>query len=88
MTTTTTLTTTTTITTLTAQLTASLRKPTRRTLALIDKALSYLTPFESSQARTASATERSELLSLLNTHRMVLSPYLDPDLIETHLRSF
>lgn len=78
-------TTTTTITTLTAQLTASLRRPTRQTLSLIDKALSYLTPFESAQARTTSAAERSELLSLLNAHRMLLAPYLDTDLIARNL---
>lgn len=76
---------TTTINTLTAQLTASLRKPTRRTLTLIDKALSYLTPFESTQARTASAAERAELLSLLNAHRMVLAPYLNTELIARNL---
>ena len=71
---------------LTSQLTKSLRKPTARTLTLINKALSHLTPFESAGARTASASERTELLDLLTAHRLTLSPYLDLDSIETHLR--
>ena len=70
---------------LTAELTRSLRRPPRKTLSLINKALSYLTPFESAQARTASASERDDLLLLLNTHRLVLSPYMDLDRIESHL---
>ena len=70
---------------LTYELSESLRKPTRRTLSLINKALSYLTPFESGQAKVASTTERADLLILLNTHRMVLCPYADLDRIESHL---
>lgn len=74
---------TTAITTLTAQLTISLRRPTRRTLTLIEKA--YLSPFESQLARTASAAERHDLLELLYAHRMVLAPYLDTDSIARNL---
>ena len=77
--------TTTTITALTGQLTVSLRRPTRKTLSLIDKALAYLTPFESARAQTTSPTERQELLELLNAHRMVLSPYIDTDLVAWNL---
>ncbi|MDE5872229.1 MAG: hypothetical protein K2H22_09850, partial [Muribaculaceae bacterium] len=36
-----------TLSTLTSELSASLRRPGRKTLSLINKALSYLTPFES-----------------------------------------
>ncbi len=71
---------------LSSELTASLRKPSRRTLALIDKALSYLTPFESPKASVTSASEKKDLLDLLNIHRMVLLPYLDTDRIERNLR--
>ena len=71
---------------LTADLSRSLRRPGRRTLALIDRALSYLTPFESPLARTASGAERRDLLTLLTIHRTVLSPYLDTDRIESNLR--
>lgn len=71
---------------LTADLTRSLRRPTRRTLTLIDKALAYLTPFESSKASVTSPAERHDLLDLLTTHRMVLAPYIDADRIESHLR--
>ena len=71
---------------LSAQLTESLRKPGRKTLSLINKALSYLTPFESPKATVASPTERRDLLALLDSHRMVLTPYLDVDLIECNLR--
>lgn len=70
---------------LTAELTRSLRRPTRKTLSLINKALSYLTPFEQPEARTASPSERRDLLELLNTHRMILCPYMDLDRIESHL---
>ncbi|MBD5420945.1 MAG: hypothetical protein HDR47_06915 [Bacteroides sp.] len=70
---------------LTAELTRSLRRPTRKTLSLINKALSYLTPFEHPEARTASPVERADLLHLLNTHRLILSPYMDLDRIESHL---
>ena len=70
---------------LTAELTRSLRRPTRKTLSLINKALSYLTPFESPQATTTSRAERADLLNLLNTHRLILSPYMDLDRIESHL---
>ncbi len=71
---------------LTAQLTRSLRRPTTRTLTLIEKALNLLTPFESAMARTASQAERQALLDLLTTHRMVLTPYLDAERVESHLR--
>lgn len=71
---------------LTADLSRSLRHPGRRTLALIDSALSYLTPFESPLARTASGAERRDLLTLLRVHRPVLRPYLDTDRIERNLR--
>ena len=71
---------------LTAELTRSLRRPTRKTLSLINKALSYLTPFESAQATTTSRTERAELLAMISTHRWTLCPYLDLDRIESNLR--
>ena len=71
---------------LTSQLTASLKHPGRKTLTLIDRALAYLTPFESSRATVTSTAERTDLLQLLNVHRMILSPYIDTDRIETHLR--
>ena len=71
---------------LTYELSESLRKPTRGTLSLINKALSYLTPFESGQAKVASTAERADLLTLLNTQRMVLYPYADLDRIESHLQ--
>ena len=75
-----------TIESLTYELTKSLRRPTSRTLSLIEKALNYLSPFESAEATAASPTERQDLLELLNTHRMILCPYMDLDRIETHLR--
>ncbi len=59
---------------LSADLSASLRRPSSRTLRLLDRALSYLTPFESPLARTASPSERQDLLALLATHRAPLSP--------------
>ena len=71
---------------LTTQLSASLRKPGRRTLSLIDKALSYLTPFESPKASITSLEEKRDLLELLNVHRLYLSPYIDTDKIERNLR--
>ncbi len=71
---------------LTAQLSHSLKRPNRRTLSLIDKALSYLTPFESPRAQAASSSEKQDLLSLLAAHRMVLTPYIDTDRIEFNLR--
>ncbi len=71
---------------LSADLSASLRRPSSRTLRLLDRALSYLTPFESPLARTASPSERRDLLALLATHRAPLSPYLDLDRIERNLR--
>ncbi len=67
------------------ELSASLRKPSSRTLRLIDKALSYLLPFESPKADAASQSERQDLLTLLLTHRDILSPYLNPDRIKTNL---
>lgn len=72
---------------LTSQLSTSLRKPTSKTLSLINKALSYLTLFESAQTRTTSAAERTELLDMITTHRWTLSPYIDLDRIESNLRS-
>ncbi len=86
MTTTKTMTTMTTISELSEQLTRSLRRPSRRTLTLLDRALSYLTPFESPLAKTASPSERRDLLALLRAHRLPLSPYLDIDRVETNLR--
>ena len=71
---------------LTADLSRSLRRPGRRTLALIDKALSYLTPFESPLARTASGAERQELLDLICTHKLIFCPYINVDRIESNLR--
>ena len=71
---------------LTNQLTVSMRKPSRRTLTLINKALSYLTPFESPRAAVSSYAEKTDLLELLNEHRNALSPYLDLDRIERNLK--
>ena len=70
---------------LTAALSRSLRRPTGRTLSLINKALSYLIPFESPRARTVSQAERQDLLNLLTAHRLVLSPYMDIDRAESNL---
>ena len=72
---------------LTRQLSLSMRKPGRKTLVLIDKALSYLTPFESGKVMASSSYEKRELLELLDTHRMVLAPYLDTDRVEWNLRN-
>ena len=71
---------------LTAQLADSLRHPTRRTLTLINKALSYLPPFERPRAAVTSAAEKRDLLALLDSHRMTFAPYLDVDRIECNLR--
>ncbi|MDE6561469.1 MAG: hypothetical protein K2K75_08825 [Muribaculaceae bacterium] len=71
---------------LTSQLAQSLKRPSNRTLTLIDRALSYLTPFESPKATVASPTERRDLLALLDSHRMTLTPYLDVERIEWNLR--
>ncbi len=71
---------------MTLTLSKSLKRPTSRTLRLIDRALSYLTPFENPQARTASPAERRDLLDLLTAHRMPLSPYLDVERVERNLR--
>ena len=71
---------------LTSELTRSMRRPGRRTLALIDRALGYLVPFESAKAGVASPYERRELLELLDTHRMILCPYMDTDKAERNLR--
>lgn len=76
----------TTIPTLTSELAHSMKRPTRRTLTLIEKALGWLRPFESGKARTASRTERQELLELVATHRIVLSPYIDTTRVEWNLR--
>ncbi|MDE6552702.1 MAG: hypothetical protein K2K98_07070, partial [Muribaculaceae bacterium] len=62
---------------LTSQLTRSLKRPNNRTLTLIDRALSYLTPFESPKATVPSPPEKMELLALLDSHRMKLTPYID-----------
>ena len=70
-----------------SELNLALRKPGRRTLSLIDKALSYLTPFESPKASVTSLEEKRDLLELLNVHRLYLSPYIDTDKIERNLRS-
>ncbi|MDE6742201.1 MAG: hypothetical protein K2J58_07715 [Muribaculaceae bacterium] len=67
-------------------LTRSLRRPTGKTLTLIDKALDWLRPFESAKASAVSPYEKRELLELLTTHRMVLAPYIDTDRVESHLR--
>ena len=70
---------------LSSQLSESLRHPTRKTLSLINKALSYLTPFESPKATVTSPSEKRDLLNLLTTHRQLLSPYIDTDRIESHI---
>ena len=90
----------TTIPSLTAELTKSLRRPSRKTLSLIEKALSYLTPFENMEPRASQPahkvhtadtpsreadTLKRDLLTLLTTHRMVLTPYIDTHRIETIL---
>ena len=69
------------------ELARSMRRPGPRTIALIDKALSYLTPFESQLACVASRAERRELLDLIHAHRRILCPYIDVDRVETNLRS-
>ncbi len=71
---------------LSAQLSRSLKRPNSRTLRLIDRALSYLTPFESPKASVTSLSEKKDLLDLLNIHRMVLTPYLDTARIEWNLK--
>lgn len=71
---------------LTYELTKSLRRPTRQTLTLIDKALGWLRPFESARATAASDCEKRELLELLTTHRLALCPYIDVERIEWNLR--
>ena len=73
------------ISNLTDELTHSLRRPGKKTLSLIDRALYYLIPFESPKASIISSSERHDLLELLSTHRMVLTPYLDIDRIESNL---
>ena len=70
------------------ELARSMRRPGRRTLALIDKALSYLTPFESSLACVASRAECIELLDLIHAHRRILCPYIDVDRVENNLRKY
>ncbi len=85
---------------LTLQLTASLRRPTSRTLTLIEKAIRLLSPYEQApRAHTAKPTLRpsadtaqsadtstTALLHLLTTHRIALTPYLDTHRIESNLR--
>ena len=68
------------------ELERSMRRPGRKTLALIDKALSYLTPFESPLACVASGAECGELLDLICTHRRILCPYIDVERVESNLR--
>ncbi len=70
---------------LTAQLTRSLRRPTSRSLRLLDRALSYLSPCESPNATVTSPAERQDLLTRLNIHRDLPTPYLDNDRIESNL---
>ena len=72
---------------LTVELARSMKRPGRKTLALIDKALSYLTPFESPLACVASRAECRELLDLIHTHRSILCPYIDIDRVECNLRA-
>ena len=71
---------------LTEELARSMRRPGRKTLSLIDKALSYLTPFESAKAVVTSIAEKRDLLELVDRHRMVLSPYVDVDRVEWNLK--
>ena len=71
-----------------SELNLALRRPGRKSLTLINKALSYLLPFESPKASVTTPTERRDLLALLTTHRMVLAPYIDTDRIEAHLRYY
>ncbi|MDE6521567.1 MAG: hypothetical protein K2L17_02015 [Muribaculaceae bacterium] len=72
---------------LTSKLSRSIKRPSRRTLQLIDRALSYLTPFESPRASVTSHAERQDLLTLLENHRMSLCPYIDVDKIESNLKA-
>ena len=64
----------------------SLRRPSSRTLRLLERALKLLTPFESPRASVASNSEKQDLLELINVHRIVLCPYIDVDRIESNLR--
>ncbi|MDE5997169.1 MAG: hypothetical protein K2G77_03050, partial [Muribaculaceae bacterium] len=75
------------ITKLCGELKLSLKRPTSRTLRLIDRALSYLTPFESPKASVVSPSEKQDLLQLLDTHRDILCPYINIDKIEHNLKS-
>ena len=70
---------------LTVELTRSMRRPGRKTLSLINKALSYLIPFESPLACVASQAERRDLLDLIHAHRRILCPYIDVDRVERNL---
>ena len=72
---------------LTVELTRSMKRPGRKTLSLIDRALSYLIPFESPLACVASRAERRELLDLIHAHRRILCPYIDVDRVEYNLRA-
>ncbi len=76
----------TTISTLTADLSRSVKRPGRRTLRLLDKALRLLHPFESPKAQVTSPSERQDLLSLVSLHRDILSPYIDVDRVATNLK--
>ncbi len=69
---------------LTEELSASLSKPTRKTLRLIDRAIYLLLPFENSSI-CDSPEDTTALLTLLTTHRLTLSPYLDIARIERNL---
>ena len=70
---------------LTVELTRSMRRPGRKTLSLINKALSYLIPFESPLACATSRAERRELLDLIHAHRTILCPYINVDRVERNL---
>ena len=83
------------IPTLTAELTRSLRRPGRKTLRLIDKALSYLTPYENMELRTSQPahTARSantpyreaDTLRAIDTARSANTPYCEADTLKKDL---
>ncbi len=74
------------ISTLTADLTRSAKRPTSRTLRLLDKALRLLHPFESPKAQVTSPSERQDLLTLVSIHHDLLCPYIDIDRIALNLK--
>ncbi|MDE7350424.1 MAG: hypothetical protein K2N25_05105 [Muribaculaceae bacterium] len=71
------------IPTLTAELTRSLRRPGRKTLRLIDKALSYLTPYENYVTNTARSANtpycEADTLRAIDTARSANTPYCEAD---------